>query len=1187
MFEHDVLITTETWLTNHIAGAFRFPIKGYMHFFSCRDSKKEHGGISVFVKDKIKAEVVDKQSNPDLLALSLGTRQILLIAVYASPRNSRNSDINVFEDIANLITKAAQHDHVIVMGDLNAHVGELNRCSSPTDYMHIANLIARDEDEVPVHPRHSKDKRVDVRGRECIQFCEQLGFDIVNGCQGLGDDEGEVTWESTNGRDDTGVLDLCLASHEFFTAFRSFKVAGYTGLTDHRLISCTVNVAPDVFQPKTSEKHRVPAWIQKEWERYARKAQAALPKIETLLQGVKDTLDIEDIDTRSSKVCKLLQNCARDAFQQGKVPHCDESSRSKVTRGQISVVWWDHDCEIARSRMAVERDRCYCEGLKSDQALRDATRRFKHVIKKKRREAELKADMELVDWLKRDPWMFWSKIRDKRQLSTLPDPEEAANYFQGLLNCSEVGDSTEPNVEGDARDAQPRVAHKGISVENLDLLNSSITTQEVISALRKLRNGRSSADGYRAELFKYVKLWNEENKRFEYPMAQCLADLFNACFLRQQGIPSSWRKAFIIPIHKGNGPRDSLDHHRGISVLSSLYKLYCSILYARLDNACEKEGIRAESQCGFRKKMGTISAAFALQYAIYATCSAKSEGGLELPLFVSFVDFQKAFDSLLRPLIWKRLRILGLNGNILHAIMDFYKDTAFQVKINGKISDQKVTSTTGVKQGCPLSPLLFGLFIEQLDGILGEIEGAFGISISGHDLRDLLYADDAALMATSVNGLQSLVSSLYDFSTRNCMKVNTNKTEVMAFVPQKSESISPEVYYDSNTLPITTEFKYLGIHVHNKKWLAMAGEKIAEKAGKAMWALCMKMEGLGIKCMEVKLRLFDMLVMSIGNYGCQIWGVHYLRFDSDAHVFNNPLQKLVLLFLRTISGAYRNTSRWVLLKEFGLLPTQVTWACFCARWWNKCLDGHQGNLMQKILQHDVELFRRGNDKCWSAKLLVCMGRLQLLSDNSVSMLRTIPVEEVCALRFSESSIKEAFVAQYERLQNVSDSDPRIAPSPGLALLKHTQWFATEDMRHLKFSAPAWHLKTLHKFRLGSLQLRCYDHTIQPRDARVCTLCSQQNIEDEKHLIFECEAYESLRRDSRWVSLFSVAPSHDMKAFMSHSDQEKLCAFINNLLHFRSRCIQLGQVAVPLLPVVQASSQMDLFESSSSDCDEPS
>ena len=127
-------------------------------------------------------------------------------------------------------------------------------------------------------------------------------------------------------------------------------------------------------------------------------------------------------------------------------------------------------------------------------------------------------------------------------------------------------------------------------------------------------------------------------------------------------------------------------------------------------------------------------------------------------------------------------------------------------KINGKISDQKVTSTTGVKQGCPLSPLLFGLFIEQLDGILGEIEGAFGISISGHDLRDLLYADDAALMATSVNGLQSLVTSLYDFSTRNCMKVNTNKTEVMAFVPQKSESISPEVYYDSNTLPITTEF---------------------------------------------------------------------------------------------------------------------------------------------------------------------------------------------------------------------------------------------------------------------------------------------------------------------------------------------------------------------------------------------
>ena len=513
-----------------------------------------------------------------------------------------------------------------------------------------------------------------------------------------------------------------------------------------------------------------------------------------------------------------------------------------------------------------------------------------------------------------------------------------------------------------------------------------------------------------------------------------------------------------------------------------------------------------------------------------------------------------------------------------------YKETVYQVKINGKVSVEKVVSSTGVKQGCPLSPLLFGLFIEQLDLVLREIEGVLGITISDQELRDLLYADDAALISTSGAGLQKLVDCLHDFATNNTMKVNTSKTEVMVFVPQRMDDVSAKIQYNGSTLPTSTEFRYLGVHVHSKNWLSGAADKLAEKAGKALWALCSKMDGLGIRCMEVKLRLFQMLVMSIGNYGCQVWGINYLRFDSDAHVFSNPLQKVVLLYLRTISGAYRNTSRWVLLKEFGILPTQVTWACLCARWWNKCLDGHNGSLVQKVLKQDLELFCKGNDKCWSAKFLTCMSRLDMIGGKSVSMLRVGSKEDILPIRFSENGIKEAFQKEYAKLQNVTDSDPRTAPSLGVALLKHTQWFASEDgsKKHLKFSAPLRHMRSFYRFRLGSTQLKCYDHDVQPREARTCTLCSLGMIEDEKHLLFECPKYEDIRKDPRWSTLYSNGNETSMRTFLSQDDQCKLCSFIHHLLQFRTCCLQASpsvpQVAAAQAPAPRRQRQFDMFES---------
>ncbi len=95
-----------------------------------------------------------------------------------------------------------------------------------------------------------------------------------------------------------------------------------------------------------------------------------------------------------------------------------------------------------------------------------------------------------------------------------------------------------------------------------------------------------------------------------------------------------------------------------------------------------------------------------------------------------------------------RLFELGVRGNMLFALQDLYKDVCFQVKVGNKLSSHVVLTVSGVKQGCPLSPLLFGLFIEQLYSFLRHRCPDIGVLVVAEDkLSEVLFADTAALMA--------------------------------------------------------------------------------------------------------------------------------------------------------------------------------------------------------------------------------------------------------------------------------------------------------------------------------------------------------------------------------------------------------------------------------------------------------
>ena len=109
--------------------------------------------------------------------------------------------------------------------------------------------------------------------------------------------------------------------------------------------------------------------------------------------------------------------------------------------------------------------------------------------------------------------------------------------------------------------------------------------------------------------------------------------------------------------------------------------------------------------------MGVLHHHFVLQHLQNKYRAAKNKGGKATPLYVCFVDFEKAFDKVNRDLIWMRLEERGLHGTFLGAIKAMYNTVIQKVKVGGKLGEEFETHS-GVKQGDPLSTDLFGIMIE-------------------------------------------------------------------------------------------------------------------------------------------------------------------------------------------------------------------------------------------------------------------------------------------------------------------------------------------------------------------------------------------------------------------------------------------------------------------------------------------
>jgi hypothetical protein len=324
--------------------------------------------------------------------------------------------------------------------------------------------------------------------------------------------------------------------------------------------------------------------------------------------------------------------------------------------------------------------------------------------------------------------------------------------------------------------------------------------------------------------------------------------------LLQQGYSAGLSTGVIHALHKG-GDALQFENYRGIIVGHVLAKVFAMILKARLSSWAEKRGLRARGQVGFKKDFCTTDNLHILRTLIEQNIHKRKK------VYCCFVDFRKAFDTMPRDLLWQMLVEMGIVGRFMQCLQSMYNQDSVRIMHPTEGLSARFSCGIRVKQGYPLSPLLFGLYLDGLEKHLDALDGNSPPQLADIVVNLLLYADDLALMSETPQGLQKQIDALSEFCVERQLVINVSKTKVVVF--EKRRSAAPEFTYRGTTIERVQSFRYLGLKLHSTRGMTVAIDKLTAAGKKALFALRRRCNDMSIIDPEVMCQLFDSLVCPV------------------------------------------------------------------------------------------------------------------------------------------------------------------------------------------------------------------------------------------------------------------------------------------------------------------------------------
>ena len=489
---------------------------------------------------------------------------------------------------------------------------------------------------------------------------------------------------------------------------------------------------------------------------------------------------------------------------------------------------------------------------------------------------------------------YWSSLAN--DIQTASDTGNTKNMFKGLKKAfgpSPAKSAPLKSLSGELIRDKPKqlerwVEHYGTlystqnqvsaaaldSIQDLPVrvdLDTLPSERDLLKAIDTLSSGKAPGfDGITPEVVKAGK---------GSTLIAHLHLLLSLCW-QEKKVPQDMRDAKIVTLYKNKGDRSDCNNYRGISLLAIIGKVFARVVLTRLQSLAEQ--VYPESQCGFRPQRSTVDMIFSLRQ-IQEKCREQN-----MPLYIAFIDLTKAFDLVSREGLFQLLKKIGCPPTLLEIVTSFHTNMTARIFFDGALSDS-VPINSGVKQGCVLAPTLFGIFFSLLlhHAHRDLTEGVFLRTRSDGKLfnlsrlraktrtrtvliRELLFADDAALVSHTEQGLQELVDAFASACRDFGLTISLKKTQILT----QSVASPPAITIEGQALDVVEEFTYLGSCVTSKLSLDTEINRRIGKASSTMARLSKRVWQNHRLTTATKMKVYNACVLSALLYGSESWPIY-------------------------------------------------------------------------------------------------------------------------------------------------------------------------------------------------------------------------------------------------------------------------------------------------------------------------
>jgi len=659
--------------------------------------------------------------------------------------------------------------------------------------------------------RNSRDHTLNRNGKLMLELMAEFNLVILNG-RTRNDIMGECTFIAERG---SSVIDLCCVHSDLLQYVHSFSV-GIKTHSDHMPIILYLNLGQPIACNNTPTLAPKLKWCNERKDDFCSRLNLCMKSI---------ICDSGSIDNKMYVLDCIIKEAAR-------------YKPERKLKCRYRTAWFDKECEVLR-RVSFHKLKQFRRtnniGDKLDYVQHNKL--FKQLCINKQNKHYLNCITSINN--ARSTKEFWegvNNLKNKKAL-VLPNniaPEKWIEHFLGLFSPI--------SVMKPIQYACPLIIN-----EELD---KPFSVDELCMVLSKCKGGKSPGPNRIPYEF-YVNATPD----FHRSLVKVFNDIFTTAT-----VPMSFKESVIFPLYK-SGNKEEVKNYRGISLNNVNSKIFESLLLERLSKWAE-QGILKESQAGFRVGYSTLDNIFTLCNIVQLKMTQKRQ-----KVYAFFIDFSAAFDTVDRNLLFYKLSTLGMSTKMMDAVKALLTGTRSSVWYHEGVTNE-FNIDIGVKQGAILSPLLFALFLNDLEDAL---DGG-GIMIGNCKIKMLGFADDVVVLSSNPLILQKMINSIEKYVGQCNMRLNLNKSKVMIFRKGGKLARNERWTFNGQPVQVVNEYKYLGLTISSKITLRKHMEcksMTAKKSINALWSPIFENNKI---LPEAKIKLFKSCIRTLICYGAQIWG---------------------------------------------------------------------------------------------------------------------------------------------------------------------------------------------------------------------------------------------------------------------------------------------------------------------------